>query len=96
MHLFCLETAKCHMCVCHIPPLTHCLLPPPPPCASPDGRRTAQLLLLHLREQVPERGVPRDARRDHQQPVTKIQGRERQASALPPEMIVTRKTDTMP
>lgn len=60
---------------------------------SADGRGTAQLLLLHLCEQVPECRVPRDAGGDHQQPVTKIQGWERQTSALPPEMTVR---DTMP
>lgn len=57
-------------------------------CVSADGRWTAQLLLLHFCEQVPERGVPGNVGRDHQQPVTKIQGGERQASPLPPEMTV--------
>lgn len=66
-----------------------------PPCgSSADGGRLAQLLLLHLREQIPKCGVSRDAGRNHQQPVTKIQSRERQASALPPE--VTDSCDTMP
>lgn len=59
------------------------------PCVCADGRRVAQLLLLHLCEQVPERGVPRDAGRDHQQSVTKIQGWERQTSPLPSEMTVS-------
>lgn len=57
-------------------------------CVSADGRRAAQLLLLHFCEQVAERGVPGNVGRDHQQPVTKIQGGERQASPLPPEMTV--------
>lgn len=57
---------------------------------SVDGRWTAQLLLLHFCEQVPECRVPRNVGRDHQQPVTKIQGRERQASPLPSEMTVPR------
>lgn len=51
-----------------------------------DGGGTAELLLLHVCEQVPERGVPWDAGRDHHQPAPENQRPERQAASLSSKM----------